>query len=150
MVEGGTEDRAAPKFLEVAMRRDDQIYTAGLVDGEGSVLLTHHHNEHRHPAVTLPSTTYVFMTFLKRTFGGSISTKRPNKPQHSKSWTWAVNNNRALKVLQLLVPFMKDPKKLRRARFILKEYKACTSPNGKYTAQLLAKKKKFERKFFTL
>ena len=133
------------------MRREELIYTAGLMDGEGSVLLTHHHNnEHRHPTVTIPSTTYIFMTFLKKTFGGCVSSKRPNKKHHSKSWVWCVVNNRAIAVLSLLLPYMKEPTKVGRARLILKNYKAVTSPNGKYTAQLLREKKRFEREFYAL
>jgi len=131
------------------MKRDDRIYTAALVDGEGSVTLTKHQgNEHRFPGLTVPSTTYVFMAFLKRTFGGHISTKKRYKKTYSKSWVWAVRTDRALRVLSAIVPFMKEPEKVRRINLLLKYYKKVTPRNGKYTAKLLKEKKKFESRFF--
>ena len=131
-------------------RRDDLIYTAALIDGEGSVLLQRSApNEHRRPAVTIPSTTYVFMTFLKTTFGGNVSSKKASTPQASLSWNWSVRGNAALLFLKTVIKFMKEPEKVRRARLLLDRYKDVTSRNGQYSKQRFLEKERFEREFFS-
>ena len=136
--------------MNLYINRDDIIYTAALVDGEGSVLLNRYRaSENRYPAVTIPSTTYGFMKFLKLTFGGTISRKRVFKKRHSKSWAWSMRGNAALELLKRLVIFMKEPEKVRRAKLLLKYYKSVTAPNGKYTPALLKARKQFERQFFS-
>jgi hypothetical protein len=130
------------------MTHDDLVYTAALIDGEGSVLLTRHHTtEYRSPAVVIPSTTHCFMAYLKRTFGGTVSTKRVYKKGHSKSWSWAVGHDRAINLLRSVLPYLKHPEKIRRARLIISQYKAVTVRNGRYTKKQLARKIKFERLF---
>ena len=135
--------------MDLNINRDDIIYTAALVDGEGSVLLDRSRaSENRYPAVTIPSTTYAFMKFLKTTFGGTVSRKRVYKKTHKKSWAWSVRGNAALELLKRLIAFMKEPEKVRRARLLLMRYKVVTAPNGKYTPALLKARRQFERKFF--
>lgn len=57
---------------------DKQIiyaYTAGIIDGEGTITLTkiHSSNEFRYPVVSVSSTTYSFLEYLKLHFGGTIT-----------------------------------------------------------------------------
>ena len=131
------------------MTREDLIYTAALIDGEGSVLLSHNHNaEYRSPTVSVPSTTYCFMSFLRRTFGGSVSSKHPSKKGHSESWNWSVRYNAAIELLRRVLPYMKHPEKIRRAKLLVLHYKEVTNRGGHYTPELLRRKLKFERAFF--
>lgn len=130
------------------MSRDDLIYTAALMDGEGSVLLTQQHSPHRSPVASVPSTTLVLLKYLKKTFGGTLSKKRPSKAHHSKSWVWAVRFDNALQFLSAIFPYMKEPEKRRRVHLLLVGYKAITVRNGKYSPAQLRDKKKFEREFF--
>ena len=133
------------------MKLEDRIYTAALVDGEGSVLLTSaRHNEHRHPVVVIPSTTYAFMRYLKSTFGGCISRKKKYKRHHKDSWNWSVTNDAALHLMSLLIRFMKEPKKRKRVLLLLSGYKKVTVRNGRYTPKQLRAKLQFERRFFAL
>ena len=126
------------------------VYTAALIDGEGSVLLSHAKPaEHRSPVVTVPSTTWCFMTFLKSTFGGNISSKKRTKKHHSKSWNWSVRYNRAIDVLRRVLPYMKHPEKRRRARLIVEQFKLVTKRSGRYTVPEAKKKAKFERLFLS-
>ena len=135
--------------MDLNINRDDIIYTAALVDGEGSVLLNRPRaTENRYPAVTIPSTTYGFMTVLKRTFGGTVSRKRGLK-KHSKSWAWSIRGNAALELLKRIAIFMKEPEKVRRARLLILRYKTVTVPNGKYTPVQLKARRQFERQFFS-
>lgn len=135
--------------MDLFINRDDIIYTAALVDGEGSVLLNRSRaSENRYPAVTIPSTTFGFMRFLKTTFGGTISRKRVVKKTHSKSWAWSLRGNEALELLKRIIPFMKEPEKVRRGKLLVLRYKAVTAPNGKYSRALLKARQQFERRFF--
>jgi hypothetical protein len=132
------------------MTREDLIYTAALVDGEGSVMLTKCGNERRHPVLLVPSTTYGFMTFLKKNFKGNISTKKKYQEHHKDSWVWSATHNLALSILKLIVPFMKEPKKVKRAKLLLKDYKKYTLRNGRYNARQLRAKMDFEKRFHAL
>ena|ERR1700678_2533133 len=132
------------------MTHDDLVYTAALIDGEGSVLLTHcRPTERRSPAVTIPSTTKCFMSYLKKTFGGVVSSKRPSKKHHSKSWNWSVKHDAAIDLLRRVLPYLKHPEKIRRARLIVKHYKSVTVRNGRYTSKQAQRKDKFEQLFLS-
>jgi hypothetical protein len=132
------------------MKRDDLIYTAALIDGEGSVLLQHSRaSERRSPAVTVPSTTWCFMVYLKKTFGGAVSSKRTYKKNHSKSWNWSVRYNGAIDLLRRVLPYLKHPEKKRRARLIVEHFKAVTPRNGRYTKIQAKRKAEFERAFLS-
>ena len=131
------------------MKHDDRVYIAALVDGEGSILLTKQGgSKYRSPTLTIPSCTHAFMSFLKETAGGNISDKITYKKGHSRSWVWAVRYNATLTLLRAILPYMKEPEKIRRAKLLLTTYKTVTSRNGKYTPKMLKDKKKFEKEFF--
>ena len=131
------------------MIRDDLLYTAGLVDGEGSINFSRPFKDgYRIPCLSLGSTTYAFMQYLKKAFGGHITTRKPLKKRR-KMWVWHIKGNAALSLLAILEPFMKEPKKKRRDKFLVKGYKV-TVVKHRYTKKQAAVKKKFERKFFAL
>src|ERR1700688_1750716 len=129
--------------------RVENAYAAGLIDGEGSISLCRHKsNEQRSPLVSVPSCTRELVNWLKSVFGGNISTKRTYKKNHSKSYTWSAHYDSCLSFLILVLPFMKEPEKIRRAEMLVKEYKKITAPNGKYTKNGLELKREFEKRFF--
>jgi hypothetical protein len=81
-------------------------------------------------------------------FGGCISTKRTYSHAHSASGVWALGGDAALKFLDLIFPYMREPEKIRRARMLIEEYKSVTPRNGRYTPMSLKRKREFERRFF--
>lgn len=128
-------------------------YTAGLIDGEGSILLTKsRENKYhfRYPSVSVSSTTPELVNFLKETYGGRICSHKTYKPHHKQSFSWSVKRNKALKFLQLILPFLKEPRKRKRAEFILCNYKNLTKSNGKYTEEQVIAKVNFETVFFSI
>ena len=126
-------------------------YTAGIIDGEGSILLTRNKpTENRHPAVTVPSTTFEIINALWCTFGGRIASKHPSKAQHSPSWVWALDGDAALDLLDKVRLYLVVPQKIARANFLVNRYKTVTIRNGRYTKKELLRKKKFEEDFFKL
>lgn len=128
----------------------DYQYAAGLFDGEGTVTLTRRSaNKKRGPAVTLSSTTYELVEFMKKMFGGQIVTlSRSKDAGHKQAWHWQSAYNQALDMLRLVEPYLLEPEKKRRANLLLTRYKEVTPRNGKYTPELLTARESFEQEFF--
>ena len=55
-----------------------------------------------------------------------------------------------LETLIQIIPFLKIPSKIRRAKYIIENYENVTPRNGKYNTQSLNLKNDFEKKFFEL
>lgn len=102
----------------------------------------------RCPQVSLSSTTYDFMTFLKEEYGDHISTHKTYKDHHKQSWSWKLSYNNAITFLTKIVIFLKEPEKIRRAKMLIEEYPGVVVRNGKYSEKQLIIREKFENKFF--
>jgi hypothetical protein len=98
--------------------------------------------------VTVPSCTPELVSFLQATFGGSVSNKKPDKKNHTPSQAWRVTGDKALELLSKILPYLKEPEKIRRGKLLVDEYKKLTPRNGKYTDERRAKKLGFEHRFF--
>jgi intein/homing endonuclease len=132
------------------MKEIDFAYTAGLIDGEGSILLSHSSNtKYRAPAVTITSTSYELLDYLKKTYGGYICSHKTYQAHHKPHWSWRIANNNAIDFLLKVYPFIKEKSKRRRTRLIINIYKSVTSPNGKYTTQQRINKLRFENIFLS-
>ncbi len=125
-------------------------YTAGIIDGEGTITLTktHSHNEFRYPVLSITSTTYSFLEYLKSHFGGTIVSNKVYERNHKPSWHWTLVGNKVLDLLPKVMPYMLEPSKKYRANLIVNEYKKLTPRNGKYTDNMKLLKKDFEYRFF--
>ena len=126
--------------------KTDATYIAGLIDGEGTVtLIRKHKNENRQLSVSISSTEIDMLNFVKSTTGvGKITNKRTTKAHHTPSFAYAVYNRQALALLQKILPYLKSYK-FKRAELILRDYVRFTPRNGKYTAEMLARKNEFEK-----
>lgn len=128
-------------------------YIAGLFDGEGTVTLCHKNknDKFRTPSVSIASTTLELLEFVKQNFNGCIIHKKHKKKEYYKeAYCWSVTNNRALYFLKCILPFLKEPKKVRRCNLLLEKYKLVTPRNGKYNNEKLIQKLQFEKEFFEL
>jgi hypothetical protein len=126
----------------------DDIYTAGLFDGEGTVTLATAKGKFRYPVVSVSSTTHSLLEFLKKTYGGHISKHKTYKDHHLQSWSWKATHNAALFFLEKILPYLKEPKKRHRALLLTQKYKKVTRRNGKYSKEQLREKLVFEQQFF--
>lgn len=126
------------------------IYTAGLFDGEGTVTLSKitASSKFRIPVVSISSTTKELIDFLKSNYGGSVSNHKTYKSHHKASWSWKLSYNNAIDFLERMIPYIKEPEKLRRASLIVNQYKKLTSPNGRYSPEEEIAKLEFEEVFF--
>lgn len=124
-------------------------YIAGIIDGQGSICLTQQHkNEHRTPVITVASTTYEILEYLKENIGGSISKKKTYQEHHKQSWQWSIKTNLVIELLKEIKDYLLVPEKKYRADLIVNEYKKVTPRNGRYSEEKLKAKLEFERKFF--
>lgn len=126
-------------------------YIAGLVDGEGSVLLNNSAGSFRHPCLTISSNDVDLLRWVQAETGvGTIVAKTPKKPHHAMQFQWAVKGRKAIEVLSEIVQYMKLPKKSARARLIVDQYLTVTKRNGNYSKDERHIKENFEKQFFEL
>lgn len=125
-------------------------YTAGLLDGEGTVTLhrSRARQRFRYPMVEMTSTSEELVAFMRETWGGTVVRQKVYKAHHRTSWSWRVIGDAALGLLQCVVPLMKEHEKVRRGRLLLDHYKRLTPRNGRYTDAMVEAKDRFERAFF--
>ena len=125
-------------------------YVAGLIDGEGTITLTkiNSNKKFRYPVLSLTSTTYSFLEYLKSNFGGTICPNKVYKDNHRPSWHWKLIGNKTIDLLIHILPYMLEPDKKYRGNLIVNEYLNLTPRNGKYTADMEKLKYDFEYRFF--
>ena len=128
------------------LSKTDAAYTAGLIDGEGTVTLTRKHkNENRQLCISISSTEIDLLDFVLTATGvGKITNKKASKSIHSHSYAYAVYNRHALALLEQVLPYLKSYKR-DRAALIIKDYLSVTPRNGKYSDEILVKKRIFEQ-----
>lgn len=71
------------------MEEWEASYLAGIIDGEGSIILTRmHKSEHRRPCITIASTDKELLLYVQTLSGGTITDKKNYKPdRHKDSFT---------------------------------------------------------------
>lgn len=125
-----------------------RAYTAGLFDGEGSVCLSKNHSgAMRSPEVTVTSTTFALVEYLKLHHGGSI-VARKTTAGWKQAYIWSARYDAAIDFLDNILPWMQEPEKIHRGNLIVHEYKSVTPRNGKYTLEMTLARKDFEKRFF--
>lgn len=135
------------------MIETEKAYIAGIIDGEGSIMLTRFHkNQYHSPCVSISSTDIELLEWIKDTtkMGNIIRKKNYNKEKHLDSYSYRVIYDNALKLLIAVEPYLIIEKKKSRARFILDNYKNVTPRNGKYSEKMKRKKEQFYIDFIAL
>ncbi len=124
-------------------------YVAGIIDGEGSILLSKQtkNAQFRCPIVSVSSTTMAILEFLQAHYGGSISKAKTYQAHHKPSWSWKVSYNGAIKICTDVLPLLLEPEKVRRAKLLVFSYPEVTRRNGRYSEEELLAKMRFEEEF---
>lgn len=124
----------------------EAAYIAGLIDGEGTVILGRkHRNENRHLAITISNTEMALLKFVVDSIGcGKITNKRTTRLHHIPSFTYAIYNRQALDLLRQIHSPLRSYK-ARRANIIIRDYLALTPRNGKCTAAQRKARDAFEK-----
>lgn len=132
----------------------DAAYLAGLIDGEGTVALSHSNSNHRSPSVSIANTDYTLVEWPMQITGVGFICKKgtatKKKSHHLDSYIYAVHYDNALELLGQIYPYLKNKSKRARAKLLLDQYKLLTPRNGKYTAEELVARLKFEEEFLSL
>ena len=133
---------------------EDRCYLAGLFDGEGTITLTRISKKRpfRDIVLTIPSTTRNLLDYCKEVTNiGSITSKKNYKSHHKPSWSWSARSNRQnINLLCQIIPYMKEPLKIKRVNKILSEWDSVTLRNGRYSEEQWKNKLLFEKEFFEL
>ena len=111
------------------LRPEVAAYIAGLIDGEGTITLSHRHaNERRQLVVSIANTERPLLEYALLQAGtGKITNKRTVSSKHTASYCYAVTNRQALALLQRLTP-----------------------RNGKYTTAAGTEQTEFEQKLMAM
>lgn len=91
-------------------------YTAGIIDGEGSIGL-HRKFQRTSPTsqkksiqmvVAVGNTNEWLINLLYMQFGGSLRLRKPraDMPNQKKLWEWSITNNKASNFLALILPYL--------------------------------------------
>lgn len=135
------------------MLETEKAYIAGIIDGEGSIMLTRFHkNQYHSPCVSISSTDIELLEWIKKTtgMGKIINKKNYNEEKHKNSYTYRVIYDDALSLLREIEPYLVIEQKKLRAQHILNNYKQITPRNGRYSDELRKLKEQFYIDFMTL
>ena len=103
------------------MLKWEAAYIAGIIDGEGSIILTRMHDkEHRRPGITIASTDKELLLYAQSLIGGTIINKKNYNPEkHKNSYTLNITKKEVFPALKQISPFLRVNKKRLRALWIL-------------------------------
>ncbi|APC85787.1 LAGLIDADG family homing endonuclease [Clostridium botulinum] len=135
------------------MTNEQKAYIAGIIDGEGSImLLKFHGNQFPSPCISISSTTIELLEWIKSvTKIGTIKSKKNyNTEKHSDCFTYTIKYNDAINLLIEIEPYLVIKNKKARTRLIIKKYKSVTPRNEKYSNEMLKAKEEFYKEFINI
>ena len=135
------------------MTETEKAYLAGIIDGEGSIMLIRlSKTTHPAPVLSVPSTTIELLHYIQKIigFGKIIPKTNYNKEKHKDCYTFTLIRNQALDVIKEIYPYLIINTKRERARLLLTDYKRLTPRNGRYSPELLTEKEDFYKLFISV
>lgn len=135
------------------MTSEEKAYIAGIIDGEGSIMLiSFHKNQYPSPMVSISSTTLELLEWIKKTVGKGtiINKKNYNVERHKDSYTYYLKYNDAIELLKDIESYLVIMSKKKRTQMIINDYKLITPRNGRYSIELLRLKEQFYEEFMQL
>ncbi len=123
-------------------------YAAGLMDGEGSVMLYKKIAAQRfkYPKCVIDNTSKELVEHMHTIYGGSLRSRTRLKYKEKDIHRWEVQGQRCINFLNKILPYLKEKEKIRRAKLIINQYKKITKFN--YTKEEAQKKIDFETEFY--
>lgn len=116
------------------MTKEDIIYAAGFIDGEGCVTTSNGYNFR----VTVSNTNKDILVWFQSVFGGNLNDQHlPKNPKHNIAWKWVIcSKANLLTFLNLIIPYL-HIKKLE--AILVRDYLVKTSNRTKYLYTLYEK-----------
>jgi hypothetical protein len=128
------------------MTETQKAYIAGIIDGEGSILLQRFHkNEYPSPCVSIASTSIELLNWIKDVVGKGkiVSKKNYNPEKHKDCYSYVLKYNDAISLIEEVYPYLVIESKRKRANLIITRYKEVTPRNGRYSSEMLKAKERF-------
>ena len=123
----------------------EKAYIAGIIDGEGSIMLQKiHANEYPAPCISIASTTLELLNWIKERVGKGTIRKKKN------CYSYILRHNDAIALLKEVYPYLIIETKRKRAELILTKYKSLTPRNGHYTEKMKIAKENFYINFMAI
>ncbi len=102
---------------------EEIAYFAGFFDGEETITLSRAGNmKYRRIQLSLVNTDKQILDWIISKFGGRIANKGRNKPTHKLRYQWILGGLKGLELLKILLPYLKEQEKVRRARLIVNNW----------------------------
>lgn len=83
----------------------EKAYTAGLVDGEGTILLTKWGSSYL-PLINVTNTDQRAVDWLRQRFGGKIYRSKRALPQHKTALRWTLTGKWAAAFIREILPYL--------------------------------------------
>lgn len=135
------------------MTETEKAYIAGIIDGEGSIMLIRAHpKEFPSPCISIASTTMELLRWVKDTVGsGTITHKKNYNPEvHKECYSYVLKFDAAINLMRDIYPYLIIKVKKKRAKLIIDKYKSVTPRNGRYSNEMLELKEKFYEEFMQI
>lgn len=92
----------------------DLAYAAGIVDGEGSIMLSYIHTSGKNtfiPVIAVVNTNLKLLKWLQSMFGGNVNNQRKDNPNHKDSYLWSHRYKSCVEILKSIYPYLKLKRK---------------------------------------
>ena len=108
----------------------DAAYLAGLIDGEGSILISQKREMRNTWRLQVSNTDFGVLSWVKETTGiGSIFCHKHENPKWKDAGIWQCYSWNARKILKQLMPYLKIGEKIQRAESLIAELDAIEELN---------------------
>jgi len=131
------------------MTEVEKAYFAGIIDGEGTITLSKD-GEFRYPVISFCNNDKSIIDYIQQFCHGTITCKKSTNANWKDNYVWHLERRRAIEVINEILPYMHEQRKIARAMSIITEYVKLTPRNGKYTNEMRILKHKWEDEFFLL
>ena len=131
----------------------EKSYIAGIIDSEGSIILQEFQsNEHPYPCISIASTTYELLNWIKSVIGkGTIKqNKNCTSFKYKDCYSYVLKYDDAIQLIKEIYPYLIINAKRRRSELILNNYKAPTPRKGRYSDKILKSKLNFYDEFISI
>lgn len=135
------------------MTEVEKAYIAGIIDGEGSIILQKFHkNQFPSPCVSIASTSMELLTWIRNIVGKGkiISKKNYNPEKHKDCYSYILKYNNSISFIEEIYPYLIIKGKIKRANLILTRYKEVTPRNGRYSSEMLKSKEQLYLDFIAI
>src|ERR1700747_2590374 len=103
------------KRKPTVLSETDRAYLAGIIDGEGSIMMIHHKPrpngngtkwEYWVLRVSVANTDIRLIIWLLEKFGGGFSTGKNKRPNQKDHYQWRLDSKRAEPILRAALPYL--------------------------------------------